>query len=939
MAINERLIHTAAAAGATNAEQNLILHLDANDVDSYDGDGSVWYDISEHDVTVPLTDNDDNLKIHINASDPSSYGGSGSTVTDLKGNGDFTLNGNASFDKDNGGYFTLDGTGDGVKKSTATTGFDGDFTLEFWYNLNELTNLTYFFGRNLSSDTTITGLYLGNAGSSARVMEIYRKPADGGALSSTTVTWTSALTTNKWHHMVVVFEDQKVKCYLDGELNVTSSNFMTDSAGYYDSYGSIELGTYTSSSYELSGELGAFRFYEEALSASEIGQNYRHGRDYIYTDLIDTREDFTEGTVTSGFEIELDANDYSGSGNWLNTGDATGGDATITGATYNNDESSDFFSFDGSSDYATLTSDGVKISSSGSVEFWIKPDNTSQTNKYIVSQNSNNNNWGYAIRQNGADIYMWSYQMTPSQSYVSQITASSVLTANKWHHVVVTIGDTASKNKIYVDNVLKVTEDSLTGTLQSNSNTLYIGTYYPSAVSTTGWAGDLAQLRIYDSILSASNIETNYDATKGLYQNADLKLHLDAGDFPQKGETNYSNTPTTWEDKTSNSYDGTISGAVFDSELGNWLDFDGVDDVVTTTYDIPSSGAKTIEIWFNAASTQNDTYCGVIGGDNEVLWIGGNLTSTYSDESIYWYQNPSELGLVIRDGEGEYFDDKWHHLAIVDTGSAHKMYLDGQEKSFTYAYGSGSTRLSADNVMLGKGYNNDFMTGKIGQFRIYSSALTADQVMQNYLYTKNHYPNGKHATLTSATWASEGSFSFQNNQYATIPVGAFVGDNNQIKTITAWVKPDTTTSRVFPYTISSSTSGEYYFTFGIYNDSSKVYVSCRNGNSSNQFQDNFSITPDTNWHHIAVTFDGTTRRLYFDGDLQTSSVDNRGTATSSSWISYSNYGSSPKAYIGRGRHVSSWYSDGKVSDVKFFDTALTDDEIEADFNKGQFGEN
>jgi len=125
----------------------------------------------------------------------------------------------------------------------------------------------------------------------------------------------------------------------------------------------------------------------------------------------------------------------------------------------------------------------------------------------------------------------------------------------------------------------------------------------------------------------------------------------------------------------------------------------------------------------------------------------------------------------------------------------------------------------------------------------------------------------------------------------------------------------------------------------MYNDNNVVYCSCRNGGSANQWQDQFTITPDTAWHHMAVTFDGTTRRLYWDGDLQTTTEDNRGSATSSSWITYGNVGSSPKAYIGRGRHVSSWYSDGKVSDVKFFDIALSDDEIEADFNKGQYGAN
>ena len=61
MAINERLVHTASAAGTGNQEEGLILHLDANDVDSYDGDGDVWYDIHDHEYT-PAT----NVSEHFN---------------------------------------------------------------------------------------------------------------------------------------------------------------------------------------------------------------------------------------------------------------------------------------------------------------------------------------------------------------------------------------------------------------------------------------------------------------------------------------------------------------------------------------------------------------------------------------------------------------------------------------------------------------------------------------------------------------------------------------------------------------------------------------------------------------------------------------------------------------------------------------------------------
>ena len=82
MAINERLVHTAsasAAAGTGNQEEGLMLHLDANDVDSYDGDGDVWYDIHDHEYT-PAT----NVSEHFNTV---LYTGDGNADRDITGVG------------------------------------------------------------------------------------------------------------------------------------------------------------------------------------------------------------------------------------------------------------------------------------------------------------------------------------------------------------------------------------------------------------------------------------------------------------------------------------------------------------------------------------------------------------------------------------------------------------------------------------------------------------------------------------------------------------------------------------------------------------------------------------------------------------------------------------------------------------------------------------
>ena len=47
MALDQKFFKSTSAGSGTDQEQGLVLHLDANDVDSYDGDGSIWYDITK----------------------------------------------------------------------------------------------------------------------------------------------------------------------------------------------------------------------------------------------------------------------------------------------------------------------------------------------------------------------------------------------------------------------------------------------------------------------------------------------------------------------------------------------------------------------------------------------------------------------------------------------------------------------------------------------------------------------------------------------------------------------------------------------------------------------------------------------------------------------------------------------------------------------------
>jgi hypothetical protein len=402
-----------------------------------------------------------------------------------------------------------------------------------------------------------------------------------------------------------------------------------------------------------------------------------------------------------------------------------------------------------------------------------------------------------------------------------------------------------------------------------------------------------------------------------LIPDTNLDLHLDAGNTDS-----YSGTGTTWSDLTSNGNNGTITGATWERELGNSFEFDGSGDVVTTLYDAPT-GAKTMEVWFNAASSYSSTYQGLLGGSNEILWIGGNITSTYSDESIYWYQGTS-LGLVIREGEGKYLDNKWHHLAIVDTGSSHKMYVDGKDKSFTYSYGSASARITWNNLVLGRGYRTtgtDDFTGNIGQVRVYDAALTAAQVRQNLNFTKPNYPNGFNGTISGATWNSSGYFDFDGSG-DSINLGSdlrFDVDSS----IALWINPETLGgyrgvlskwqgSSPYGWILNQQNNGNLEFFF--YSGSTFKLV-------------NVGVVSTNSWSHIVITYDGNNLKAYLNNTLANTTSNIGSLAPNNNSTDVLLF---PAAISG----ITTQQWNGKFSKVKMYDKALTQTEITALVDEG-----
>ena len=689
MAINERLIDTEVAAvdsGGVDAEQNLILRLDANDVDSYDGDGSVWYDISEHDVTIPLSDNASNLKCHLNFSDSTSYGGTGTTVTDISNeSNDFTFtNITASdFDKDNGGYVDLDGSADYLERSSTTSGhFNGDYTLELWINPHENNNFTYFYCKQSAS---LNGLLIGNFAGSTGQLEVYRYTTSGSSNSDTFTG--SGITANQWNHVAIVFSGTNGFLYVNGEKKDSSTSF---TGTYPADFTNMKVGGGYNTAFDTDGEIGVFRLYDKALSASEVGQNYRHGRDLVYTDLVDDTD----------LELHLDAGDDTtvSASTWTdltsNSYDGTFTNFSSTLTDFYNKELGNFITFDDTNDYVKINNTGLTKSGGTdfTVEAWVRM-NATGTSDYIVSQTTDdglNQNWLLRFHSdNKIKFYVYG-----TDEYLS---TSSTYTANVWYHIVGLVESNGTV-RIYVNGELEVSSSS-----GKSADTVARNTFIGSLGSQQTADADIGQVRIYHKALTADEVMQNYLFTKNNYPNTN---HADL-------------TSLTHNSSGYFTYDSNADKAVISNAKSKGL--------------VPNSSTDTtILIWARIHSTS--AYNAILTGRNQ----------SSSINNFYFRHYTNNLTLAIYDDGGtrdinqnfgSLSANTWYLLGFRTTtdGSARVNFITTGSSTFTDATATMSSYESTD-VDLNIGYyqTNFGFDGDIGKVSVYNKYLSDSEITAHY---------------------------------------------------------------------------------------------------------------------------------------------------------------------------------------------------------------
>ena len=445
----------------------LVLALDASLVPSYPRSGTDWYDLSSE-------DNDGGL---INSP---------------------TFN-NGVFDLNTGGS-----NSERIEITKPTQLATDDYlTIEILFKLNTLPTVAYgndspILGAKIGSDYMIFAYPASNSKSHLGVSYDDSRYAT----SHESVFETEAGRWVQFTHVGIPYESGgyqrgKLMYYINGILD--RDEFISgDSNGW--SIPNPFYGGYDARWFKYSDiSIAKIRMYNRQLTSEEISQNY-----------------YQAPIVTDGLVFAIDAGNLVSYENgstttYSLTGSYTG---TLSGVTYNGSNGGTW-NFDGTNDKITLAS-SIAVGNGTSpwtISAWVKTTTEASGNGKgsVISNNSGGpvtSNMGI----NGGKIVAWLYQDTVLWV---QYLGTTTVNDDEWHQLT-WVNNSDATMDMYVDGVLDTSiSDSA---INSGTNPLDV-----IGGSWTGFFdGNIANLQIYDTSLTAAEVAQNYGAGVGRFSNTPI---------------------------------------------------------------------------------------------------------------------------------------------------------------------------------------------------------------------------------------------------------------------------------------------------------------------------------------------------------------------------------------------------------------------------------
>jgi hypothetical protein len=424
----------------------------------------------------------DGLVLYLDAANPDSYPGTGTTWFDLLGISNGTLTNGPVYTQSNQGYFTFDGSNDGVSLSGSNLSVN-QMTISSWnFSSNYAHNGFMFEKTTNGSVNTQYSLFYNNDNT------IYYRTYGLTTTDQTINTTTAGVVNNQWNNVVATYNGSQKKIYVNGVLVSTQSvtgtvTQNTTGAAYVGIYGSF-------AGYPFNGRISQTLVYNRALSDAEVLNNYNAVKDrYNPTPL---------NIVTSGLTVYLDAANSSsytiGSSTW-NDLSGNGNNMTLFNSPTFSSRNRGVIQFNGSNQYGTIA--GLNYSTTSFTIIAGTRYSGSTRGRVITAVN---NNWLFGHWQSSAESY-----------YAEGWIVNNSVNDTNWRIYTATENYPSNQRSFYSNNVALATNSS-SGSQGFNGLSLGRSGIY-NEYSTC----EASFILIYNRILTTQEITQNYNAFRSRF--------------------------------------------------------------------------------------------------------------------------------------------------------------------------------------------------------------------------------------------------------------------------------------------------------------------------------------------------------------------------------------------------------------------------------------
>jgi hypothetical protein len=448
------------------------------------------------------------LVLYLDAANSKSYVSGSNTWFDLSGNNNSgSLTNGPTFSSDGKGSIVFDGTNDYVNLGNILN-FTSSFTVELYFNASAWND--EWVGLLTKGDTA---------------WRIHRLAVDTPIKINFTVTGLSSvvntastINTNIWYHLVCVYNGTQLLIYLNGSLDATqnvtgtpSTNTKNLAVGWNADFSGRRF---------FNGKIPVVKIYNRALSPAEILENYNATKGRFDTPR--AINSVQPRLVTNGLVMCLDAGNresyVSGSTSWLDLSGNNYSGSLINGPTFNSSNNGNIV-FDGTNDYATCgpVLNFGSSTSVGTILIFAKGSGIFFSNK----RTSPGHGWVqiYTVNTSSLNLYIDAYDGLPygeafSASFSSTPYSSSI---NQFNLYSVVINRPSNAYTIGINNYFFTTTKSFTVGSYNNFNTIDIGRHENWIYGTSYFSGSIANVVVYNRVLSQTEILQTYNFLKGRF--------------------------------------------------------------------------------------------------------------------------------------------------------------------------------------------------------------------------------------------------------------------------------------------------------------------------------------------------------------------------------------------------------------------------------------